>query len=76
MDRFDRIFKLHQILASRRTPVSRKTLEERMECSRATVARTIECLRDYLDAPIEYDHNRNGYYYAKREQGPSSCWCC
>ena len=70
MDRIDRIFKLHQILSARRTPVSRKTLEEKMECSRATVARTIDCLRDYLFAPIEYDHHRNGYYYAEDEQGP------
>lgn len=70
MDRFDRIYKLHRILTDRRTPVSRRTLEEQMECSRATVARTIECLRDYLDAPIEYDRERNGYYYATGQQGP------
>lgn len=70
MDRFDRIYKLHQILAGRRTPVSRKRLQERMECSRATVMRTIECLRDYLRAPIEYDRERNGYYYAQGQDGP------
>lgn len=70
MDRFDRIYKLHNILAARRTPVSRKTLEERMECSRATVMRTIECLRDHLGAPIEYDAASNGYYYTAAEDGP------
>lgn len=70
MDRFDRIYKLHQILAARRTPISRKNLQERMECSRATVMRTIECLRDYLRAPIEYDRERNGYYYREGEDGP------
>lgn len=65
MDRFHRIYTLHNILAGRRTPVSRKALEERMECSRATVMRTIECLRDELGAPIHYDTAGNGYCYAE-----------
>lgn len=64
MSRFDRILSLHRILAARRTPVSRRELEERLECSRATVKRLIEDLRDHLNAPIEYDRDRNGYYYA------------
>lgn len=70
MDRFHRIYKLHSILAGQRTPVSRKTLEERMECSRATVMRVIECLRDELGAPVKYDSASNGYYYAEDEDGP------
>jgi len=70
MDRLDRIYKLHHILAARRTPVSRRTLEERLECSRATVMRTIEHLRDYLGAPIEYDAAGNGYHYAEGPDGP------
>jgi predicted DNA-binding transcriptional regulator YafY len=63
MDRFDRIFALHQILRTRRTPVSRRDLEEKLECSRATVKRLIEDLRDFLGAPVVYDRDRNGYYY-------------
>ncbi|HSH44061.1 MAG TPA: WYL domain-containing protein, partial [Arenicellales bacterium] len=70
MDRFDRVYELHRILASRRTPISRRELEERMECKRATVARTIEFLRDRLHAPIEYDRERNGYIYRQDEDGP------
>jgi len=70
MDRFDRIYKLHHILSARRAPISRKSLQELMECSRATVMRTIECLRDYLNAPIEYHPGRNGYFYARRDDGP------
>lgn len=63
MDRFDRIFLLNNILQSSRLPVSHKQLQEKLECSRATVTRTIEDLRDYLNAPIEYNRKANGYYY-------------
>ena len=62
MDRFDRIYGLHRIFRSARRPVSRKTLEEKLECSRATVNRAIEDLRDLLWAPLRYDRERNGYY--------------
>ncbi len=67
MHRFDRIFELHKILSNRRTPISRKDLEARLECSRATVRRTIDESRDFLGAPIKYDHTRNGYYYDTSE---------
>lgn len=70
MDRFDRVFELHKILSARRTPISRRELEDRMECSRATVARAIDFLRDRLNAPVEYDHERNGYIYQRSESGP------
>lgn len=62
MDRFDRIYALYKILNSRRTPISRQMLEQKLESSRATVQRTIEDLRTYLGAPIQYDRERNGYY--------------
>ena len=42
MDRFDRIYRLHRIIRSARRPAPRKTLEEKLECSRATVNRAIE----------------------------------
>jgi len=70
MDRFDRVFELHKILHDRRTPVSRRQLEEKMECSRATVMRALEFLRDQLLAPVEYDRERNGYYYRQDRDGP------
>jgi len=63
MDRFDRIFQLNNILQNSRRPVSHKRLEEQLECSRATVTRTIEDLRDRLNAPLEYDRKANGYFY-------------
>jgi predicted DNA-binding transcriptional regulator YafY len=64
MDRFTRIFKLHRILAGRRVPVSIDKLQAELECSRASVNRVIREMREYLDAPIEYDRELNGYRYA------------
>ncbi|WP_058556704.1 YafY family protein [Thiohalocapsa sp. ML1] len=67
MDRFDRIFELNRILQASRHPVSRKRLEDELECSRATVKRIIEDMRLYLNAPIVYDREHNGYCYDQRE---------
>jgi proteasome accessory factor C len=63
MDRFDRIFELNRILQAARLPVSRQRIEQELECSRATVKRIIEDMRLYLNAPIVYDAERNGYLY-------------
>ncbi|HEX7038334.1 MAG TPA: WYL domain-containing protein [Pseudomonadales bacterium] len=64
MDRFDRIYQLHRLLAGRRTPLPLSALTRELECSEPTVKRTIRTMRDYLDAPIEYDRQRGGYIYA------------
>ncbi len=68
MDRFDRIFLLNSLLQNSRRPLSHKQLEERLECSRATVTRTIEDLRDFLNAPLEYDRQANGYFYDQQAE--------
>jgi proteasome accessory factor C len=68
MDRLDRIFQLHQILVNRRTPIPLRDLRERLECSRATINRAIKDMRNFLDAPIEYDRARNGYYYDRQSE--------
>jgi len=62
MERFHRYYVLHRILSSRRLPVSRAALERELECTRATVMRVIEELRNY-GAPIEYAREANGYHY-------------
>ena len=69
MDRFDRIYALHTILSNSKYPVSRKIIQEKIECSRATFARIAEDLRDFLGAPIKYSRKYNGYYYAGLEEG-------
>ncbi len=63
MQHIDKIFKLHNILRDRRTPITGKALQEKLECSRATRDRIIKYMREMLDAPIVYDKNRNGFYY-------------
>jgi proteasome accessory factor C len=68
MDRFDRIYDLHKLLSSSRYPVSREKIEQQLECSRATAKRIIESMRLYLDAPIKYDRNLNGYYYDRKQE--------
>ncbi|MBN1595013.1 WYL domain-containing transcriptional regulator [candidate division FCPU426 bacterium] len=65
MDLFDRIFKLHQILSQSHYPVSRIKLQTQLECSRATVNRCLDDLKDYLHAPVEYNRKAGGYQYAK-----------
>lgn len=64
MDRLQRIYRLHQIFSSHRLPVPLRTLQEKAECSRATINRIIQELRDYFNAPLKYDRERNGYHYA------------
>jgi predicted DNA-binding transcriptional regulator YafY len=70
VDLFDRIYELHRILRQARVPVSRASLQERLESSRATVARIIGEARDCLGAPIEYDRRGGGYRYAPGDDGP------
>jgi proteasome accessory factor C len=48
--------------------MSRVRIEEELECSRPTAKRTIEAMRLYLEAPIEYDRERNGYFYASESK--------
>jgi len=64
MDRLQRIYKLHQAISAHHLPVPHSVLQEKLECSRATVNRIIEEMRLYFNAPIEYDRSRNGYHYA------------
>ncbi|MHB8836355.1 MAG: helix-turn-helix transcriptional regulator [Candidatus Methylomirabilia bacterium] len=70
MDLVDRIYSFDRILRHARYPVSRATLQERLECSRATVGRIIGEMRDFFGAPIEYDRSARGYRYAETEDGP------
>ncbi len=53
MDKFDRIYQLDRLLAGRRTPVSVEDLMRALECSRSSVYRLIDLMRDRMYAPIE-----------------------
>lgn len=63
MDRFDGIYRLHSILSNHRTPISLVTIIENLECSKSTAVRSIEALRDNLNARLEYNRSLNGYFY-------------
>ena len=63
MDKFDRIYDLHQIFAGRRVPLPVDALMERLGCSKPSVYRLIRLLRDHLNAPVEFDRERGGYLY-------------
>lgn len=63
MDKLTRLFKLHHVLQAHKQPVPMRTIQDSLECSRATAARAIQEMRDYFGAPIEYDRITNGYHY-------------
>jgi predicted DNA-binding transcriptional regulator YafY len=69
MDKFDRIYDLHRILAGRRTGIPLADLMARLECSRSTALRLIALMRDYLSAPIEHDAEQGGYRYRPSAEG-------
>src|SRR6266404_3381187 len=64
MDKFDRIFQLHAILRARKTPISLEDLTARLECSKATLYRAINVLKDTLHAPVVFDAEVGGFRYA------------
>jgi len=63
MDKFDRVYELHSLLSRRRRPVPLDVIKEEMECSTSTARRALHLLRDRLGAPLEYDRERNGWFY-------------
>ena len=63
MDKFDRIFQLHSALRGRRTAISLKDLMAKLECSKSTLLRALDTLKDKLNAPIAFDKQAGGYRY-------------
>ena len=66
MDRFDRIYRLHNLLSTRRTPIPLTDIMKELECAKASATRYIDDMRTYLGAPLEYDRKLNGYYYDRQ----------
>lgn len=63
MSRFDRIYKIHELLKSARKPVPMRVFQKELEASRNTITRDFEFLRDSLGAPLEYCREYNGHRY-------------
>ena len=68
MDKFSRIYKLHQVLKISRHKVSTGKLEQELECSERTVRRIVDVMRLYFDAPIETDRENGGYFYDQKNK--------
>jgi proteasome accessory factor C len=69
MDKFDRIFQLHTILSSRRIAIPLEDLMARLECSKSTLHRAINALKDNLNAPVVFDVEAGGYKYDRTGVG-------
>jgi len=60
-----RIYFIDKEIASGKYPNTR-TLAKAYETGTATISRDIEFMRDMMNAPIEYDFTRKGYYYTEK----------
>ena len=58
----DRRFKIHRLIANQTFPDT-KQLAALLEVDLRTVRRDIAGMRAHLNAPIEYNHSKNGYFY-------------
>jgi predicted DNA-binding transcriptional regulator YafY len=67
MEQIERIIRLHNLLSISRRPIAISVLQEKLECSKKTVRRNIDFLRDRLGAPLEYNQQQNGWYYRSKE---------
>lgn len=60
----ERMHRIHQLLQNREYPNS-VTLAREFESSKRTILRDIEFMRDRHQLPVEFDTQRNGYYYTR-----------
>ena len=61
MAKFESITQLYNLLKLARYPLSKKQLQEKLECSAASVERYITELRDTHSLKVEYQREFNGY---------------
>ena len=69
-----RIYFIDKEIALGKYPNTR-TLAEIYETGTATISRDIEFMRDMLNAPIEYDFKRKGYYYTEKAFRLPAAFC-
>lgn len=70
MERLERFYKIHQLLAERKTPVAFSVLRKSLDVSVATLKRDLEYMRARFNAPIEYVRESNGYRFGEPRPGP------
>lgn len=69
MNRTERLYRIDQVI-HQRTVVTRAELLQELEISWATLKRDLAYLRDRLNAPIVFDHDRGGYCFDRSGAGP------
>jgi predicted DNA-binding transcriptional regulator YafY len=62
VDRTERFYRIDRLLRERRA-VSFRSLQDRLEVSRATLKRDLEYMRSRLHAPIVFDRQAGGYRF-------------
>src|SRR5581483_10036536 len=60
----ERMLKIHQAIQSGKFP-NASTLAKEIEVSTKSIHRDLEFMRDRMALPIQYDSQRNGYYYSE-----------
>src|SRR2546425_4882608 len=60
----ERVLAIHQLISARRYPNTVRLARE-FEVSQKTVKRDVEWMRVHWDLPIEYDRQRQGYFYSR-----------
>lgn len=61
MAKYESVNLLYKLLKQARYPLSKRQIQEKLECSAATVERYITELRDTYSQTVEYDREANGY---------------
>jgi predicted DNA-binding transcriptional regulator YafY len=69
MNRTERLYRIDQLI-HQRDVVTRQELLHELEISWATLKRDMAYLRDRLNAPIVFDHDRGGYAFDRSGAGP------
>jgi predicted DNA-binding transcriptional regulator YafY len=62
MDKFEKLYQLHNLFETRRYPVSIQTISEHLGCSSKTTYRLLNVLRDTYHAPVTEDAHKNRFY--------------
>lgn len=69
MNRTERLYRIDQLIHQRKV-ITRSELLRELEISWATLKRDLAYLRDRLNAPIVFDHERGGYCFDRSGAGP------
>jgi len=65
MSETERLYKIIRLLKNRKY-VSTRTFIDELSISKSTLKRDLDCLRDRLQTPIEYDRDMGGYHIEKK----------